>query len=54
MEDPDQVADLISCTLLTRPLERQAMLETVEVVSRLERLIDFLVAEIKEKRKDKN
>ncbi len=52
LQDADQVADLISCTLLPGASERQTMLETVEVESRLKRLIHFLMAEIKEERKN--
>jgi len=33
-------------------VERQAILETIDVESRLRRLIQFLVAEIRDKRKD--
>lgn len=51
LDDADQVADLVSCALLPRPEERQAILETVEVVPRLKQLIHFLMAEIREHRK---
>lgn len=51
LDDADQVADLVSCTLLPSPIERQTILETVEVVPRLKHLIHFLMAEIREQRK---
>lgn len=51
LDDADQVADLVSCALLPSPEERQTILETVEVVPRLQRLIHFLMAEIREQRK---
>ncbi len=54
LTDPEQVADLVSCAVLTGPVERQAILETVNLESRLKRLIHFLMAEISRERKDKN
>jgi ATP-dependent Lon protease len=50
--DPDQAADLVSCAVLPGAAERQTILETVSVEARLRRLIHFLVAEIRTKRKD--
>lgn len=52
LEDADQVADLVSCALLPSPLERQTILETVDVEPRLKHLIHFLMAEIKQHRKN--
>ena len=52
LEDPDQISDLVSCTLLSSTEERQTLLETVEVESRLKHLIHFLMAEIQSNRKD--
>jgi len=49
--DPEQVVDLVSCAVLPGGVERQAILETVDVEARLERLIHFLLAEIRAKRK---
>jgi len=49
--DPEQAADLVSCAVLPGAAERQAILETVDVEVRLRRLIHFLLAEIREKRK---
>jgi Lon protease-like protein len=54
LTDPEQVADLVSCAVLSGPAERQAILETVNLESRLKRLIHFLMAEIKRQKKDKN
>jgi ATP-dependent Lon protease len=50
--DPEQAADLVSCALLPGAAERQMILETVDVESRLQRLIHFLLVEIRRKRKD--
>lgn len=49
--DPEQAADLISCAVLPGAVERQRILETVHVEERLRRLIKFLLAEIRDKRK---
>jgi ATP-dependent Lon protease len=49
--DPEQTADLVSCAVLPGAAERQSILETVEVEARLRRLIAFLLAEIRNKRK---
>lgn len=46
LEDPDQLADLVSCTLLSTPRQRQTILETVDLEARLKHLIHFLMAEI--------
>jgi ATP-dependent Lon protease len=51
LTDPEQTADLVSCAVLPGGIERQAILETVDVESRLRRLIQFLLAEIHKKRK---
>ena len=50
--DPEQAADLVSCAVLPRAVERQTILETVDVEDRLRRLIHFLLAEIRAKRKE--
>jgi ATP-dependent Lon protease len=52
LHDADQVADLVSCALLPGAVERQTILETVDVEPRLKHLIHFLMAEIKQHRKD--
>jgi Lon protease-like protein len=54
LTDPEQVADLVSCAILTGPAERQAILETLNLESRLKRLIHFLMAEIDRRKKNKN
>jgi ATP-dependent Lon protease len=54
LNDPEQVADLVSCAVLSGPKERQTILETVNLESRLRHLIHFLMAEIDRHRKDKN
>ncbi len=51
LTDPEQTADLVSCAVLPGGRERQAILETADVETRLRRLIQFLLAEIKKKRK---
>jgi len=51
ISDPEQAADLVSCAVLPGPVERQSILETVEVEARLRRLIRFLLAEIQDKLK---
>lgn len=46
LENPDQMADLISCALLPGAKERQVILETPNLEERLKHLIHFLLAEI--------
>lgn len=53
LNDPDQVADLVSCALLPDAAERQTILETIEIEPRLKHLIHFLMAEIRLNRKKK-
>lgn len=50
ISDPEQTADLVSCAVLPGAAERQTILETVDVETRLRRLIRFLLAEIRLKR----
>ncbi len=52
--DPEQAADLVSCAVLPGAAERQTILETVDVESRLRRLIHFLLAEIRASRDGKS
>jgi ATP-dependent Lon protease len=54
LSDPEQVADLVSCAVLSGPVERQTILETVNLEARLKHLVHFLMAEITRQRKDKN
>ena len=51
LSDPAQTVDLVSCAVLSGASERQAILETVDVEARLRRLIHFLLAELRAKRK---
>jgi Lon protease-like protein len=51
IHDPEQAADLVSCAVLPDAAERQAILETIDVETRLRRLIQFLLAEIRKRRK---
>ena len=51
ISDPEHVVDLISCAVLQGASDRQTILETLDVESRLRRLIYFLLAEIQAKRK---
>src|SRR5436190_12616188 len=53
ISDPEQAADLVSCAVRPEAAERQTILETVDVEVRLRRLIQFLLAEIRSKRKGK-
>jgi len=52
--NPEEITDLISWTLLPSPLERQLLSETVDLESRLRHLIHFLMAEIRRQEKNKN
>ena len=51
INEPEQAVDLVSCAVLPNPNERQQILETIDVESRLRVLIHFLLAEIKRKTK---
>lgn len=51
LRDPDQLADLVSCTLLPKPVERQTILEAINLENRLKHLIHFLLEEIRRNRK---
>jgi ATP-dependent Lon protease len=48
----DQVADLVTCALLSDANERQTILETVAIDERLKHLIHFLMAEITRRQND--
>ena len=52
LADPDQVADLVSCALLPGAIERQTILETVNLEDRLKHLIHFLMDELRRAKKD--
>lgn len=47
LEAPEQLADLVSATLLPKPEQRQIILETQDLEARLHCLVRFLVGEIK-------
>jgi Lon protease-like protein len=51
IESPGRAADLVSCAVLPGAAERQTILETVDVETRLRRLIDFLATELRQKKK---
>jgi ATP-dependent Lon protease len=50
LDDPEQLADLVSATLLPDARDRQVILETRELEGRLRWLIQFLLREIQRKR----
>lgn len=49
--NPEQAADMVSCAVLSGAVERQVILETIDVEARLRRLIHFLLTEIRTRRK---
>jgi ATP-dependent Lon protease len=51
IESPEQAADLVSWQVLLEASERQTILETIDVEARLRRLIQFLLAEIRQRQK---
>jgi ATP-dependent Lon protease len=53
VQDPEQVADLVSCAMLAGSDQRQEILETLEIEPRLRRLIHFLMTEAKKPKKKK-
>ena len=54
LTDPEQFVDLVSCAVLPGSAERQTILATPHLESRLKHLIHFLMAEIDREKKDKN
>jgi len=52
LANPEHVADLVSCAVLAGGLERQTILETVDLEARLKRLVHFLLAENRQQRKN--
>jgi ATP-dependent Lon protease len=54
INDAEQVADLVSCAVLRCALDRQAILEAVHIETRLRRLIQFLMQDIRNKRREKS
>ncbi len=53
LDNPEEVADLVCCALLPGGVERQTILETVDLEPRLQHLIHFLMAEIRQNRKNR-
>jgi ATP-dependent Lon protease len=49
---PDQVADLVSCAVLSVADERQTILETINVETRLNHLVRFLLADLSRQNKN--
>jgi ATP-dependent Lon protease len=54
ISNPEQAADLVSCAVLAGASERQAILEAVDVETRLRRLIQFLLRDIRSHRKERH
>lgn len=50
-DDPEQLADLVSATLLASPRQRQTILETAELENRLANLVLFLANDLQDRRK---
>ena len=46
-DNADRLADLVSCTLLTRTLQRQVILESANLEDRLKHLVHFLLDDIR-------
>jgi ATP-dependent Lon protease len=53
LTDPEQAADLMSCAVLAGGEDRQAILEALDVETRLRRLAQFLLRDIKDHPKPK-
>jgi len=51
--DPEQAADMVSCAVLAGGLDRQAILEAVDLETRLRRLAHFLLRDIQNHPKSK-
>jgi Lon protease-like protein len=52
IKSPEQAADLISCAVLSDAAERQAILEAADMETRLRRLTNYLLEEIRRKREE--
>lgn len=52
LKNPEHVADLVSCAVLQEAEARQTILATVDVESRLRYLIRYLLAELRQQRRD--
>ena len=53
LNDPEQVADMVACSLLQGAVEKQIILETVDLQQRLKHLIHFLMIEIDQRQQKK-
>lgn len=51
LDDAEQAVDLVSCAVLSAATDRQAILETADVETRLRKLIRFLRSEIRRSQK---
>jgi len=54
IDDPEQLTDLVSCAVLPDARERQTMLETVEIDTRLKQLISFLLADVRRHKRNRD
>ena len=54
ISNPEQAADLVSCAVLVGASERQAILEAVDIETRLRRLIQFLLRDIRSHQKGRH
>ncbi len=52
INDPEQTADFVSIAVLPEATDRQSILESLDVETRLRRLIHFLLAEIRARKKN--
>jgi Lon protease-like protein len=53
LDDPEQLTDLVSATLLPDPRQRQVILETISLEERMRHLIQFLNGEIQGQKPEK-
>ena len=52
LDNPSLLADLVALMLLSNPLARQVILQTVDLAERLKQLVRFLLAEVARGRKE--
>jgi len=52
LQSPGQLADIVACTLLSSTAQRQVILEAVNLETRLKTLIQFLLAEVRRRKKN--
>jgi ATP-dependent Lon protease len=53
IEDAEQLTDLVSCAVLPDARERQTILETVEIDTRLRQLIQYLLADMRRHKRNR-